>query len=296
MIGSEAEMHMQGPIGDWGWTPSAWKTQVDTLLQKGVSSLKLVINSEGGDVIDAMGIVDCITELREKMPVHAHVCGLCASAATVIACACDSVSMTQNSSWMVHEPTGAACGTLAEIQAYLKMFNDYRSKVYSIYTQKTGKTEDQIQKDHVVANYYRAEEAKAYGFVDVITAAHDEEPREDDKPQPGAPPVAASRLSRLFGFGKSDQEQNARELALQNQVDALRAELTGARASQQRAFLQVEEYDHLFETRVNAEVSRRLAGLAPSHLPPPQDGIPAYPKKNVAEKVRSGGFAAYFKS
>lgn len=164
MSAGVATLYLEGEIGEWGWTPQLWGQKVAELREKGCTALQVRINSPGGSVVDALAICDCIEALKAEMRVEAVVCGLCASAATLIACVCDRVTITANSTWMVHEPSCTLSGNTAELRAQLKAFDDARARVYAIYAAATGKTPEQLAADHVTAVYYTAEEAVAYGF------------------------------------------------------------------------------------------------------------------------------------
>lgn len=180
MSAGVATLYLEGEIGEWGWTPQLWDQKVAELREKGCTALQVRINSPGGSVVDALAICDCIEALKAEMRVEAVVCGLCASAATLIACVCDRVTITSNSTWMVHEPSCTLSGNTAELRAQMKAFDDARARVYAIYAAVTGKTPEQLAADHVSAVYYTAAEAEAYGFCALEGGEKDAE--EDEEP------------------------------------------------------------------------------------------------------------------
>lgn len=190
MTAGVATLWLVGEIGEWGWTPQLWGQKVAELREKGCTALQVRINSPGGSVVDALAICDCIEELKKEMRVEAVVCGMCASAATLIALVCDSVTITANSTWMVHEPSCGLRGTAAELRAQLKAFEDARARVYALYAAATGKTVEQLEADHRTEVYYTAEEAVAYGFCRMESATGADAPKEEPKEEPTEPTEA----------------------------------------------------------------------------------------------------------
>lgn len=58
----------------------------------------LTIASYGGEIYSAIGIIDCL----KRFNTHAVIVGFACSAAAILALACDDVSMSENSSLMLH--------------------------------------------------------------------------------------------------------------------------------------------------------------------------------------------------
>ncbi len=167
----------------WGFNSKTFNRALADLKTQGATSLKLAINSGGGDVIEALAIYDTIR--ASGLPTTSEVCGLCASAATIIALACDQVTMTANSTWMTHEPTMCSIGTLAQIRSDLTLISNLRDRIYAIYARKTGKDVESLQADCSVDYWLSAQGARDYGYVDAVTG-EDEEP-EDEEPEDEEP-------------------------------------------------------------------------------------------------------------
>ena len=69
------------------------------------------INSGGGDVFAAQTIGNMLE--RNGATVIAHIDGLCASAATIVACHADKVMAAADASYMVHPPSMGVCDYLS---------------------------------------------------------------------------------------------------------------------------------------------------------------------------------------
>lgn len=321
----EAVLYLEGDIGAWGWTPQMWGEKVTELRDAGCSALLVRINSPGGSVTDALGIVDCITALRAEMPVRALVCGLCASAATIIACACESVSITPNSTWMVHEPSCTLSGSTAELRAQMQAFEAARAKVYAIYAAATGKTAEQVAADHVTEKYYTAAEAVAYGFCRMEGGAPADEQKEqaetpadepapdggaDDEPtevEPEADDVEekdedATMFRRFCAWmrgerGRRDERADAcADGGLRRELESVRAELAGARAALDAALAMREATQAEFQTKVNKAVAAKMAAMVPEAdaLPPADDTVRPVAAVDMAAVVKAKGWDGAF--
>ena len=99
----KAELLLYGDIAERSWwddtaTP---KRFADDLAALGdVKEITVYINSGGGDVFAAQAIGNMLK--RNSATVIAHIDGLCASAATIVACHADKVVAAADASYMVH--------------------------------------------------------------------------------------------------------------------------------------------------------------------------------------------------
>lgn len=93
-------------------------------------------NSGGGSVSAGMAIHDALASLTA--PTVARIVGLCASAATYGALACDRVEMARNAHFLVHPVTGGLYGTIDEICKDLDYMEELEARMLALYTAKTG--------------------------------------------------------------------------------------------------------------------------------------------------------------
>ena len=99
----KAELLLYGDISERSWWEDAAtpKRFADDLAALGdVKEITVYINSGGGDVFAAQAIGNMLE--RNAATVTAHIDGLCASAATIVACHADKVVAAADSSYMVH--------------------------------------------------------------------------------------------------------------------------------------------------------------------------------------------------
>ena len=79
-------------------TYSRLRATVESLLSDdGVKAICIEINSPGGDVNGLFECCEYISNAKEEKPIHAHVTGLCCSAAYAIAASCTDISATETS-------------------------------------------------------------------------------------------------------------------------------------------------------------------------------------------------------
>jgi ATP-dependent Clp protease protease subunit len=69
---------------------------------------------------------------------------------------------------MIHQPSGGAQGTAADIEIQAREILYLRSKLNELYSKHTGKTVDQIEKDMDRDRFMSAEEAVEYGLIDKV--------------------------------------------------------------------------------------------------------------------------------
>jgi ATP-dependent Clp protease, proteolytic subunit ClpP len=175
--GQKAELFLYGDISETSWwgdevTP---KRFADDLAALGdVTEITVYINSGGGDVFAAQAIGNQLE--RNAATVTVHIDGLCASAATIVACHADKVVAAADSTYMVHPVSMGLCGYLTadEMRNYLKALDTTRESIVSLYAKKTGHDADECAKWMDETNWWTADEAKENGFVDEVDDAEEE--------------------------------------------------------------------------------------------------------------------------
>lgn len=115
------------------------------------------INSPGGDPFAAFAIHDY---MRAKgIKATARIYGHAASAAALIACACERVEMGELSHLMIHNAYGGSDSNL------LESLNAKQSEVFAA---KTGKSAKEVRKMMDAETWMDAKEAKRMGFADSV--------------------------------------------------------------------------------------------------------------------------------
>ena len=90
-----------------------------------------------------MAMFDMISALQN--PKKAVILGMCASAATYPALACDTVEMKPNSKFLVHPVSGGLYGTIEELEKDLDYMVDMEGRMIAIYAAKTGLSPEEVR-------------------------------------------------------------------------------------------------------------------------------------------------------
>ena len=173
--GKKAELLLYGNISDTSWwddevTPKQFAKDLDGL--GAVSEIIVRINSGGGAVFAAQ----TIGNLLEQHPamVTAQIDGLCASAATVVACHCNKVVAANDSTYMVHPVKMGICGYLdaVKMNEYISALATVRENIVTLYAKKTGREKEEVSGWMDATSWWTGPQAKENGFVDELT--HDD--------------------------------------------------------------------------------------------------------------------------
>lgn len=129
-------------------------------------TVRLRINSPGGDVFAAQAICQAIKESGAK--VIAHIDGYAASAATVIATAADEVEISDGGFYMIHNAWTWAMGNANDLTTTAALLSKIDGSLAAQYAAKTGKPVDEIKAAMDAETWYTAQEAVDAGLVDRI--------------------------------------------------------------------------------------------------------------------------------
>lgn len=167
----KAELLLYGDIAERSWWDDAAtpkKFAEDLAALGAVKEITVYINSGGGDVFAAQAIGNMLE--RNSATVIAHIDGLCASAATIVACHADKVVAAADASYMVHPPSMGVCDylTAEDMRNCLKALDTIRGSIVTLYAKKTGKSEDECGTWMDETNWWTAAQAKENGFVDEV--------------------------------------------------------------------------------------------------------------------------------
>ena len=127
------------------------------------------INSNGGDCFTALAISNLIKSTDKNITVSID--GICASAATLIACAGNKITMAENALMMIHLPSVFLYDfydaiQLAKIEGSL---NKVRDSILATYAARTGLEITDLTAMLEAETWLSAAEAKELNFVDEVT-------------------------------------------------------------------------------------------------------------------------------
>ena len=118
-------------------------------------------------------------------PTTAEIVGLCASAATYPALACDRVVGMKNSTFMVHLVVGGVYGNIQELLNDVAWMQDCEDRVKAIYCSKTGFSVEEVTALMEATTYFNAQQALDSGFYDEVPGLEktpkEEEPQDEEQ-------------------------------------------------------------------------------------------------------------------
>jgi ATP-dependent protease ClpP protease subunit len=97
------------------YEPEVYNELCYTLEYTSADYVRLVMNNGGGQLDSMLSIIDAIK--RSNATVVAVLSGTVASAATMIALACDEIEVADHTSWLTHYYSGGSAGKGNEIKA-----------------------------------------------------------------------------------------------------------------------------------------------------------------------------------
>ena len=136
--------------------------------QDSAADISIYLNTPGGSVSAGLGIYDTM-QLVE--PDVATICtGMAASMGAVLLCAgaAGKRSALPHSRVMIHQPLGGAQGHASDIEIAAREIVKVKKELYSIISEHTGKSLEQIIADGDRDFWMSAAEAKEYGMIDEI--------------------------------------------------------------------------------------------------------------------------------
>ena len=172
---THADVLIYGEICEdwWKWTEADISAlDFDKLLKdakaKGVKTLTLRINSPGGDVNQAVAMRTMLMNSgMEEIKISIE--GMCASAATLIACLPGAhVTMSEGSEYMIHNPRSGAYGEARTLEANALRLRNTEKETAAIYARKSGQSEEDIRGWMDAETWMTAKVAQERGFVDTV--------------------------------------------------------------------------------------------------------------------------------
>src|SRR4029079_9373024 len=132
--------------------------------------IHLYINSPGGSVSAGLAIYDTMQWM--KSPVNTICMGLAASmGASLLAAGRNGKrSALPHSRIMIHQPSGGAQGTAADIEIQAREIIYLRGKMNDLMAKHTGRPVEQIERDIDRDRFMSADEARSYGIADHVIA------------------------------------------------------------------------------------------------------------------------------
>lgn len=149
-----------------------------------ITSIKVRINSPGGDVFEARAIRSLLVE--NAAPVSVVIDGVCASAATQVAMSGNEISMSDQAQFMIHKSWTFAIGNANDLIKTAGLLNKIDAGIVADYARKTGMDSAVLDQMLTDETWFSADEALQYGFIDSINSP--DSPKIEPVPQLPEPP------------------------------------------------------------------------------------------------------------
>ncbi len=134
------------------------------------SDIHMYINSPGGSVSAGLGMLDTMRYIQ--CDIATYIIGQAASMGSVLACAGTKGKRftLPNSRNLMHQPLlgGVMEGQATDLEIEAREMLRIRDRLYSIYAEQTGQTNDRIAKDCDRNKWLDEQEMLEYGLVDQV--------------------------------------------------------------------------------------------------------------------------------
>jgi ATP-dependent Clp protease, protease subunit len=132
--------------------------------------INIYVNSPGGSVSAGMAIYDTMQFLNA--PIRTICMGMAASMGAFLLAAghAGKRMALPHARIMIHQPSGGAQGTAADIEIQAREILYLRAKMNELMAKHTGRPVEQIERDIDRDRFMSAEEAKEYGIIDAVIA------------------------------------------------------------------------------------------------------------------------------
>jgi len=171
-----AEVKIYDDIGAYGVSAKQFCGEFNAIK---AAKIDLRINSYGGEVFDAAAICTAIAE--HPAEVTAHVDGIAASAASVVAAACDSCQIGKSAFLMIHNPQTVAFGNAGDMRKSADMLDKLTDSIARVYSDKTGKTLDECKKAMDEETWFDCFDAVKFGLADSVKDDEDEDEEDESE-------------------------------------------------------------------------------------------------------------------
>lgn len=135
-------------------------------LESVTDDIVIKLNSPGGDVFEGIEIYNYLKDHPSNVTVE--VTGVAASAATFITAGANEVIMNVGTSLMIHEASTFTWGNKSDIQKTLNALETIDESILSIYSEKTGQSNEQLEEWMNEEKWFTADEAVEFGFANSV--------------------------------------------------------------------------------------------------------------------------------
>ncbi|MGL5901558.1 MAG: head maturation protease, ClpP-related [Cetobacterium sp.] len=161
------ELRIEGGVGTEWWNDTSERMFVNKLDSIESGTIKLIINSPGGEVFAGLSIFNNLKKHKAKIEVD--VLGLAGSVSSVIAMAGDVVRMPRTAAIMIHNPfVPYTSGESKDLRKRADALDKMKEMALAAYLTKVKISKEEISELMDRTVYLTADEALEYGFIDEI--------------------------------------------------------------------------------------------------------------------------------
>ncbi|WP_173087689.1 head maturation protease, ClpP-related [Devosia sp. 1635] len=165
----DGKLRLSGYVGDYFFEDGFTSSDVVLALAQveDDSELDVHVNSGGGIASEGAAIHALLSARAGTTNIVVE--GIAASAASLIAMAGDTVTMSAGAVMMIHDPSGMTWGTSDDHAKTIEGLEALATAYARVYSGKSGKTTDECRAIMKAERWYSPEQAIAEGFADDTT-------------------------------------------------------------------------------------------------------------------------------
>lgn len=165
----DGKLRLSGYVGDYYYSDGFTSSDVVVALAaiEDDEPLSVHINSGGGVATEGAAIHALLSARRGVTDVVVE--GIAASAASLIAMAGDTVTMSAGAVMMIHDPSGVTYGTSEDHSKTIEGLEALATAYARVYAQKSGKSTEECRAIMKDERWLTPEQAVAEGFADATT-------------------------------------------------------------------------------------------------------------------------------
>lgn len=165
----DGKLRLSGYVGDYLFEDGFTSSDVIVALAQidDTAPLAVHINSGGGVASEGAAIHALLTSRAGQTDVVVE--GIAASAASLIAMAGDTVTMSAGAVMMIHDPAGVTFGTSSDHSKTIEGLEALATSYSRVYAAKSGKTADECRTIMRAERWFTPQQAVDEGFADATT-------------------------------------------------------------------------------------------------------------------------------
>lgn len=263
-----AHVYLSGDVGDFGEDCFASIDVISALAEVPPTQRPTIhINSGGGVATEGAAIYAILSGRTSKVDVIVE--GVAASAASLIAMAGDTVTMSAGSVMMIHDPSGITLGTSADHRKTIEGLEALAASYAAVYAGKSGKTLAECRSIMQAETWLTPEEAVEAGFADRVQASSALYPvAAHDYLQYAKAPTALVAMAKAHNWTASGNSKTKEKVVSDKTVSGAAHATATARI---KSIMQAPEAEgreklaeHLaFDTTMDAEAALAILKVAP---------------------------------